>query len=180
MNIGSIKQNDAGIFIGRVSTLTVVMTIALREVRSANPKAPKYEVHALNQASRSWVQVGALFELTASATGEAFLNGRIDDPSLAQPLYISAFRQQDGSYNLVWQRPQRRRDVTAAMAPKGGDDGLPPFPGTEDGTGAGEPAGTASDGLGESTAGDAFGGAPETPAKGGRRRAAQPAEPETV
>ena len=77
-------------------------------------------------------------------------------------------------------RPQRRRDVTAAMAPKGGDDGLPPFPGTEDGAGAGEPAGTASDGLGESTAGDAFGGAPETPAKGGRRRAAQPAEPETV
>jgi hypothetical protein len=66
------------------------------------------------------------------------------------------------------------------MAPKGGDDGLPPFPGTEDGTGAGEPAGTASDGLGESTAGDAFGAAPETPAKGGRRRAAQPAEPETV
>ena len=49
-----------------------------------------------------------------------------------------------------------------------------------DGTGAGEPADTASDGLGESTAGDAFGAAPETPAKGGRRRAAQPAEPETV
>lgn len=42
MNIGSIKQNDAGIFIGRVSTLTVSMTIALREVRSVNPKAPKY------------------------------------------------------------------------------------------------------------------------------------------
>ncbi|MCH4895083.1 DUF736 domain-containing protein, partial [Sphingomonas sp. SFZ2018-12] len=46
---------------------------------------------------------------------------------------------------------------TAAMAPKGGDDGLPPFPGTEDGAGTGEPAGAASDGLGESTAG-AFAG----------------------
>ena len=37
MNIGSIKQNDAGIFIGRVSTLTVVMTIALREVLLQSP-----------------------------------------------------------------------------------------------------------------------------------------------
>lgn len=178
MNIGSIKQNDAGIFIGRVSTLTVAMTVALREVRSVNPKAPKYEIHAVNPGSREWVQVGALFELTASATGEAFLNGRIDDPSLAQPLYVSAFRQQDGSYNLVWQRPQRRRDVAAAMAPKG-DDGLPPFPGTTDDAPAGETTG-ATDGLGESTAGTGFGDTPETPAKGGRRRAAQPAEPETV
>ena len=130
MNIGSIKQNEAGIFIGRVSTLTVSVTIALREVRSTNPRAPRYEIHALNTASRAWVQVGALFELTARETGEAFLNGKIDDPSLAQPLYISAFRQDDGSYNIVWQRPQRRRDVTAAMTPKDTDDALPPLPGS--------------------------------------------------
>lgn len=113
MNIGSIKQNDSGVFIGRVSTLTVAITIALREVRSVNPKAPKYEVLALNSASRSWVQVGALFELASNATGETFLNGKIDDPSLVQPLYVSAFRQDDGSYNIVWSRPTRRR---AAMS----------------------------------------------------------------
>ena len=148
MNIGSIKQNDGGIYIGRLSTLAVVMTIALREVRSANPKAPKYEVHALNQASRSWVQVGALFELHSAATGEAFLNGKIDDPSLAQPLYVSAFRQEDGSYNVVWSRPTRKRDVTAAMTAKGEGDGLPPFPGADSGAAA-DPTG---DGLGESTA----------------------------
>ena len=29
MNIGSIKHNDAGIFMGRISTLKVAMTIAL-------------------------------------------------------------------------------------------------------------------------------------------------------
>ena len=143
MNIGSIKQNEAGIFIGRVSTLAVAMTIALREVRSVNPKAPKYEIHALNTASRSWVQVGALFELASNATGETFLNGRIDDPSLAQPLYISAFRQEDGSYNVVWSRPTRKRDVASALAPRG-DDELPPLPG--DGEGA------SGDGLGASTA----------------------------
>jgi uncharacterized protein (DUF736 family) len=150
MNIGTIKQNEAGIFVGRISTLAVAMTIALREVRSNNPKAPRFEVHALNQAAKSWVQVGALFELTSNSTGEAFLNGRIDDPSLAQPLYVSAFRQDDGSYNVVWSRPTRRRDVAAAMAPKG-DDTLPPFPGEgeQDPTDGGA---TAGDTLGESTA----------------------------
>jgi uncharacterized protein (DUF736 family) len=174
MNIGSIKQNDSGIFIGRVSTLTVAITIALREVRSTNPKAPRYEIHALNQASRSWVQVGALFELFAKETGEAFFNGKIDDPSLSQPLYISAFRQEDGSYNIVWQRPQRRRDVSAAMAPKDTEEGLPPLPGMED-AGTDAAPQTPGDTLGESTAG-VFGG--EAPRGRGRRGAAEtPAEP---
>src|SRR3546814_3414980 len=67
MNIGSIKQNDAGIFVGKIATLTIAMTIALREVHSANPKAPKFEVLALS-ASRAWVQVGALFELFSNGT----------------------------------------------------------------------------------------------------------------
>ncbi|PVE49984.1 DUF736 domain-containing protein, partial [Sphingomonas sp. TPD3009] len=39
MNIGQIKQNDAGIFMGRISTLAVAMTIALKPVQSANPRA---------------------------------------------------------------------------------------------------------------------------------------------
>ncbi len=147
MNIGSIKQNDAGIFMGRISTLAVAMTIALKPVRSHNPKAPAYEIHALTP-SRTWVQVGALFELTSNNTGEAFLNGRIDDPSLSTPLQISAFRQDDGSYNIVWQRQQKRRDVSAALAPKG-DDGLPPFGADADPAGAGSNDG---DGLGTTTA----------------------------
>ncbi|MCF8710524.1 Uncharacterized conserved protein, DUF736 family, partial [Sphingobium faniae] len=117
MNIGSIKQNDAGIFVGKIATLTIAMTIALREVHSANPKAPKFEVLALS-ASRAWVQVGALFELFSNGTGEAFLNGKIEDPSLTAPLYISAFAQEDGSYNVVWSRPTRRRDLASEMAPK--------------------------------------------------------------
>ena len=154
MNIGSIKQNDAGIFIGRVSTLTVAMTVALREVRSVNPKAPKYEIHAVNPGSREWVQVGALFELTASATGEAFLNGRIDDPSLAAPLQVSAFRQDDGSYNVVWQRAQKRRDVGAALGVKADDDLSPPV-GADGGpvdNGPGPDAAATDTGLGETTA----------------------------
>ena len=101
MNIGQIKQNDAGIFMGRISTLAVAMTIALKPVHSANPKAPRFEIHALTP-NRTWVQVGAFFELNSNNTGEAFLNGKIEDPSLAAPLYVSAFRQEDGSYTRLF------------------------------------------------------------------------------
>jgi uncharacterized protein (DUF736 family) len=146
MNIGSIKQNDSGVFIGRVDTFAVAMTIALKPVSSNNPKAPRFEIHALTPA-RKWIQVGALFELFSNNTGEAFLNGKIDDPSMDAPLQISAFQQDDGSYNIVWSRPTRRRDVTAQLAAK--QDDMPAFdmddttPGT---------SGAASDGLGASTA----------------------------
>ena len=173
MNIGSIKQNDAGIFVGKIATLAIAMTVALREVHSANPKAPKFEVLALS-ASRAWVQVGALFELFSNGTGEAFLNGKIEDPSLTAPLYISAFRQEDGSYNVVWSRPTRRRDLAAEMTART-DDGLPPLPG--EGETGGAPAHSAEAGLGDSSAGHAFGEDPQEPARRQRKqREAEPAE----
>ena len=145
MNIGSIKQNKSGVYMGRISTLAVVMAIALKPVRSDNPKAPRFEVHA-KAPDGSYVQVGALFELHSNNTGEAFLNGRIDDPSLSAPLQVSAFMQDDGSYNVVWSRPTRRRDVSAQMANK--DDDASPF----DTDGTSDTPGETTDGLGESTA----------------------------
>ena len=148
-NIGTLKQNDTGIFTGRIMTATIAMTIALKAVNSPNPKAPRFEVMGLNREARAWVRVGALFELTASATGEAFLNGRIDDPALAAPLPVACFMQADGSYNVVWSRPQRRPGVPAlTMA----DDSLPPLDGDDSTADSGREHATASDGLGESTA----------------------------
>ena len=59
------------------------------------------------------------------------------------------FRQDDGSYNVAWRRPQRKRTLPG-MASEG-EDTLPPLNAT-----GGEPeqAGstTGGDGLGESTA----------------------------
>src|SRR3546814_9217764 len=133
-HIGSINQNEGGIVGGKIGTITIARTIALREVHSANPKAAEFGVLALS-ASRAWVQVGALFELFSNGTGEAFLNGKIEDPSLTAPLYISAFAQEDGSYNVVWSRPTRRRDLASEMAPKA-NDSLPPLPGEGNTAGA--------------------------------------------
>lgn len=107
MNIGTIRVGDRGVLTGGIATIAVAMSFVLRPVQSSNPKAPAFEIFTRNPAGVH-VPVGALWEQTSKATGECFLQGRIDDPSMARPLAINAFRQEDGSYNVAWLRPQRR------------------------------------------------------------------------
>ena len=154
MNIGNLKANDDGIHIGRIVTMTFTATIALREFHSNNERAPTFDIMALSADRRSWVKVGALWEFHSNETGETFLSGRIDDPSLDKALDIALFRQEDGSYNIAWRRPQRK---AAMPVSNGSDDSLPPLPPMGDGAGdpgAGAPSGGSAggDGLGESTA----------------------------
>ena len=106
MNIGEIKKNANGQLIGSVETLTMTRTIGLRPLSSTNPRAPKFEIVALND-QRRWVAVGALFELASNSTGEIFYQGKIDDPSMSQPLYIAVFPREDGTMAVAWQRPQQ-------------------------------------------------------------------------
>jgi uncharacterized protein (DUF736 family) len=104
MNIGTIRANDRGALTGSITTLTVAMSFGLRGVTSYHPNAPLYEIYTRSPAGAA-VQIGALWEQTSKTTGECFLQGRIDDPSMARPLPISAFRQSDGSYSVAWLRP---------------------------------------------------------------------------
>ena len=159
MNIGEIRKNANGQLIGTVETLTITRTIGLRPVASSNQRAPKYEIVALND-QRRWVIVGALFELSASSTGLSFYQGKIDDPSMAQPLYIAAFPRDDGSMAVAWQRPRRRSSQLGSAEYGDGDM----FAGGDATEGAEAGAGEGGDGLGASTA------AP--PAKRGRANAA--------
>ena len=114
MNIGNLKTNEEGIFVGRITTLAFTATVALREFTSNNDKAPAYDVMALSADRRSWVKVGALWQYASNETGEVFLSGRIDDPSLDKPLDIALFNQDDGSYNVAWRRPKAKRSLPTA------------------------------------------------------------------
>ena len=107
MNIGTIRAHARGHLVGSIATIAVAMNFVLRPMQSSNPKAPRFEICTRNPAGVH-VQVGALWEQTSKATGECFLQGRIDDPSMRSPLAISAFRQDDGSYNIAWLRPRGR------------------------------------------------------------------------
>jgi uncharacterized protein (DUF736 family) len=143
MNIGSIKQNDNGIYMGRISTLAVAMTIALRaeqpEPEGAalrGPRArPQPQLGAGRRALRAPLEQHRRSSSTAAST----------TPSLAAPLQVSCFRQDDGSYNVVWSRPTRRRDVSQQLAAK--TDELPPF--GDDAGDAGDTSGAPADGLGD-------------------------------
>lgn len=101
MNIGTLKANSDGVHIGRIVTMAFAATIALREFVSTNERAPAFDVMALSADRRSWVKVGALWEYTSNETGEVFLSGRIDDPSLDKPIDVALFRQNDDSYMSV-------------------------------------------------------------------------------
>jgi uncharacterized protein (DUF736 family) len=136
MNIGEFKQSN-GRLLGSIATRTIDLPrLGLRTVESNNDRAPVFEIVALNVGNR-WVQIGALWEAIAKhTTGEAFLQGTIDDPSLPEPLPVALFGSDTEGYRVAWRRPQRRDDFGPAVR-----------------TGARDYAERSEGGFGESTAG---------------------------
>lgn len=109
MNIGQFKSVN-GQLLGSVATATIDLArLGLRPVESDNEKAPAFEIMVLNVAKR-WVQIGALWEATSNATGEVFYQGRLDDPSLPEPLQIMLFGNDEEGFRVVWNRPVARRE----------------------------------------------------------------------
>ncbi|MCP5400462.1 MAG: DUF736 family protein [Sphingomonas sp.] len=109
MNIGEVREIN-GRLEGHIATRTIDLPrIGLRPVESMNPRAPAYEVVALNVARR-WVQIGALWEAASKKTGEMFLAGTVDDPGLPEPLPIALFSNESGGYSIAWRRDTLRSD----------------------------------------------------------------------
>lgn len=109
MNIGSFKSVN-GQLLGSVATATIDLArLGLRPVESNNERAPAFEIMVLNVAKR-WVQIGALWEMTSNSSGESFFQGKLDDPSLPEPLQIMLFGDVEEGYRVVWNRPAPRRE----------------------------------------------------------------------
>ncbi|MDR6789137.1 uncharacterized protein (DUF736 family) [Sphingomonas sp. BE138] len=109
MNIGSFKSVN-GQLLGSVATATIDLArLGLRPVESTNERAPAFEIMVLNVAKR-WVQIGALWEMTSNSSGESFYQGKLDDPSLPEPLQIMLFGDAEEGYRVVWNRPTARRE----------------------------------------------------------------------
>lgn len=115
MNIGEFKLSN-GRLLGSIATRTIDLPrLGLRPVESDNDRAPVFEIVALNVGNR-WVQIGALWEAVAKhTTGEVFLQGSIDDPSLPEPLPIALFGNEQEGMRVAWRRPQRRDDFGPAI-----------------------------------------------------------------
>ena len=118
MNIGTLKLNTAGVYMGKIQTATLDLAIGLRPVNSSNSAAPKFDV-MVRAKNGQFIPVGGLWEKTASNGTGNFLQGQIDDPSFEAPLSIALFNQEDGTLNVAWSRPRRRSESLF------GEDGAP-------------------------------------------------------
>jgi uncharacterized protein (DUF736 family) len=134
MNIGEFKLSN-GRLLGSIATRTIDLPrLGLRPVESDNDRAPLFEIVALNVGNR-WVQIGALWEAVAkNTTGEAFLQGAIDDPSLPEPLPIALFGTEQDGMRVAWRRPQRRDDFGPAIRTARREYGAEPEGGFGDST----------------------------------------------
>ena len=110
MNIGELKLNGAGVYMGKIQTATLDLVVGLRPVNSRNAAAPKYDV-MVRAKNGQFIPVGGLWEKTANNGGGTFLQGQIDDPSFEAPLSIALFAQADGALNIAWSRPRRRAEA---------------------------------------------------------------------
>lgn len=149
MNIGEFKLSN-GRLLGSIATRTIDLPrLGLRPVESNNDRAPVFEIVALNVGNR-WVQIGALWEAVAKhTTGEVFLQGSIDDPSLPEPLPIALFGNDQEGMRVAWRRPQRRDDFGPAIR-----TGRRDYDGPEQGGFGDSTAGTDGELMGAGTAGD--------------------------
>ena len=117
MNIGEFNLNK-GRIIGWIATRAIDLPkLALRPVESENKLAPAYEIIAPNVGGRV-VQVGALWEAVAKKTGEVFLQGHVDDPSMPEALPIALFGSVEEGYRVAWRRQERDDFGPAIRTPR--------------------------------------------------------------
>ncbi|KUR73881.1 DUF736 domain-containing protein [Novosphingobium sp. Fuku2-ISO-50] len=110
MNIGELKLNGAGVYMGKIQTAALDLVVGLRPVNSSNAAAPKYDV-MVRAKNGQFIPVGGLWEKTATNGSGSFLQGQIDDPSFEAPLSVALFSQEDGALNVAWSRPRRRMEA---------------------------------------------------------------------
>ncbi|WP_375403007.1 DUF736 family protein [uncultured Sphingomonas sp.] len=127
MNIGYFKKNAQGLYFGHIAAAKFELPqLALRPCESTKERAPTFEVMTRTPGNRL-IQVGALWEARANGTGEVFLQGSVDDPSLPDRVSIALFHDGADGMNVAWRRARVRRDpfrqpVDAREPVGGGDD----------------------------------------------------------
>lgn len=134
MNIGTFALKK-GQIIGSIATATIDLhRLGLRPVDSSNDKAPFYEIMAWN--GKRWAQIGALWEATSNSSGEVFYQGRLDDPSLPEPLQVMVFGDEEEGFRVVWNRPapvRQNMDGSRQSRRRQRDDNFGEGNATEDG-----------------------------------------------
>lgn len=96
--IGSFTRDESGVFSGTIRTLTLNTKATIRPTEREHDRAPDHRVFA------GAVEIGAAWTKAARETGAEYLSLKIDDPSLAAPIYAQLVQGDDGTSKLIWSR----------------------------------------------------------------------------
>ena len=99
--IGTFSKTGDG-FTGSVSTLTLDANVQVKPAEKTSEKAPDFRIFA------GRAEIGAAWK-KMSNENRSYLSVRLDDPSLAAPILANLCEMENGEYDLIWSRPNRRR-----------------------------------------------------------------------
>ena len=97
-NIGSFTKVDGGGFTGKLVTVTLNLPIDIKPIDNPSEAGPHYRVYS------GPAELGAGWIKEAKTSGNEYVSLRLDDPSFPSTLFSNLYVQNDGSYNLVWER----------------------------------------------------------------------------
>ena len=100
--IGKFTKSGEG-FTGSVTTLTLDAKVQIRPAEKTSEKAPDFRVY------NGKIDLGAAWRKT-SAENRTYLSVRLDDPSLPAPILANLCEMENGEFDLIWSRPNRRRN----------------------------------------------------------------------
>jgi len=129
---GILVPTEGGGYRGNITTLDFVLKIELRPNLNypREQSSPKWHVFAVGRHGQA-VQCGSAWVKKSgphsARPGEEFISLLVDDPSMDQPLNVTAFPRDGGSFEIVWRRARRRPDP-ASFRPDSGravDDEIP-------------------------------------------------------
>lgn len=101
--IGSFKM-VSGEYRGEIVTLSVqAKAVRIVPEKNASGNAPSHRVFVGD------AEVGAAWQKT-SQDKRSYLSVKLDDPSFVAPIFAQLFAGDEGVYDLVWTRQQRRGD----------------------------------------------------------------------
>jgi uncharacterized protein (DUF736 family) len=103
--VGYLKhasKDNGESYSGQINTLSARLVISLMKPnKKASERSPDFDVYGEGMQN-NLVKIGAAWK--KKGRERQFFTLEIDDPSLPDALSLLAFRQDDGSYNIVWKR----------------------------------------------------------------------------
>ena len=96
-------QNENGVYTGSLRTFTG-STLAVR-IAPTDLKGIDY----IATLSGSEVELGVAWNKVGEEKGTKYVSVKFDSPFLPAAVYCSLFKQSDGGYNLVWNRPDPKK-----------------------------------------------------------------------